>query len=231
MISKSDNILENASSKTASLLLNIDAVKFNIQKPFTLASSLNSPTYIDCRKIISYPNERKIIMDLLNIKVTEIQKLDRIDVIAGGETAGIPFGAMLAERLDLPMIYVRKKPKGYGHNSQIEGLIEPKQNVLLVEDLATDGGSKINFVNAIRKTGAICNHTIVIFYYGIFDTAELKLSQQGINLHFLATWKDILKVARSEKKVDAKTFHEISSFLKDPIQWSKTYNLSQKKNP
>jgi orotate phosphoribosyltransferase len=136
--------------------------------PFTLASGLPSPTYIDCRKLISYPRIRSTLMDFLTITVMRDAGFEAFDNIAGGETAGIPFAALVAERMALPMTYVRKKPKGYGRNARIEGAMTEGQRVLLVEDLTTDGGSKLSFVDAIRDTGATCAHTAVIFYYGIF---------------------------------------------------------------
>src|SRR6056297_999351 len=153
---------------TARMLLEIEAVHFNPKEPFTLASGLPSPTYIDCRKLISHPRIRSTLMDFLAVTVMRDAGFEAFDSIAGGETAGIPFAALIAERMGLPMSYVRKKPKGYGRNARIEGTIEDGDRVLLVEDLTTDGGSKLSFVNAIRDTGAICAHTAVIFYYGIF---------------------------------------------------------------
>jgi orotate phosphoribosyltransferase len=153
---------------SARMLLEIGAVHFNAAEPFTLASGLPSPTYIDCRKLISYPRIRSTLMDFLSVTVMREAGFEAFDNIAGGETAGIPFAALVAERMGLPMTYVRKKPKGYGRNARIEGAMSEGQRVLLVEDLTTDGGSKLSFVDAIRKTGATCGHTAVIFYYGIF---------------------------------------------------------------
>ena len=161
---------------TARMLLEIKAVHFNAEDPFTLASGLPSPTYIDCRKLISYPRIRATLMDFLTVTVMRDAGFEAFDNVAGGETAGIPFAAMIAERMALPMTYVRKKPKGYGRNARIEGEMTPGQRVLLVEDLTTDGGSKISFVDAIRETGASCAHTAVIFYYGIFPQTEKRLA-------------------------------------------------------
>ncbi len=164
---------EEIARLTARMLLEIEAVHFNAKTPFTLASGLPSPTYIDCRKLISYPRIRATLMDFLTVTVMRDAGFEAFDNIAGGETAGIPFAALVAERLALPMTYVRKKPKGYGRNARIEGVMTEGQRVLLVEDLTTDGGSKLCFVDAIRETGATCAHTAVIFYYGIFpETAE-----------------------------------------------------------
>ena len=181
---------------TAKMFLDIKAVHFNPKEPFTLASGLSSPTYIDCRKLISYPQIRSTVMDFMACKILRNAGFDAFDNIAGGETAGIPFAALIAERLGLPMTYVRKKPKGYGKDAQIEGKLDKGQRVLLVEDLTTDGGSKLKFVEAIRKAEGICNDTAVIFYYDIFPGTLAKLSQDNINLHYLCTWKDILEAAR-----------------------------------
>ena len=127
---------------TARMLLEVKAVHFNSKNPFVLASGLPSPTYIDCRKLISFPRVRSTLMDFLAVTVLRNVGFEAFDNIAGGETAGIPFAALVAERMGLPMSYIRKKPKGYGRNARIEGVITENQNVLLVEDLTTDGGSK-----------------------------------------------------------------------------------------
>ena len=114
---------------TAKMFLDIKAVHFNPKEPFTLASGLSSPTYIDCRKLISYPQIRSTVMDFMACKILRNAGFDAFDNIAGGETAGIPFAALIAERLGLPMTYVRKKPKGYGKDAQIEGKLDKGQRV------------------------------------------------------------------------------------------------------
>ena len=204
---------------TARMLLEIKAVHFNAEDPFTLASGLPSPTYIDCRKLISYPRIRATLMDFMTITVMRDAGFEAFDNIAGGETAGIPFAALLAERLALPMTYIRKKPKGYGRNARIEGAMHEGQRVLLVEDLTTDGGSKLSFVNAIRETGASCAHTVVIFYYGIFPETEQKLADHGVALHYLCTWWDVLAEARQSGIFDEKTLAEVEKFLNAPRTW------------
>lgn len=204
---------------SARMLLEIKAVHFNAAEPFTLASGLPSPTYIDCRKLISYPRIRATLMDFMAVTVMRRAGFEAFDNIAGGETAGIPFAALVAERLALPMSYVRKKPKGYGRNARIEGEMRAGDRVLLIEDLTTDGGSKLSFVDAIRDTGATCAHTAVIFYYGIFPETEKTLSDHGIALHYLCTWHDVLKEARAGGHFDATTLGEVESFLDDPRAW------------
>ncbi|MAN98006.1 orotate phosphoribosyltransferase [uncultured Roseovarius sp.] len=204
---------------TARMLLEIGAVHFNADTPFTLASGLPSPTYIDCRKLISYPRIRSTLMDFLTVTVMREAGFEAFDNIAGGETAGIPFAALVAERMALPMTYVRKKPKGYGRNARIEGAMTEGQRVLLVEDLTTDGGSKLSFVDAIRETGATCGHTAVIFYYGIFPETEKTLGDHGVALHHLCTWWDVLAEARTQAVFDAATLNAVEDFLRDPRKW------------
>jgi len=205
---------------TARMLLDIKAVHFNAAEPFTFASGLRAPTYIDCRKLISYPRIRSALMDWMVARVSDVAGFEAFDNIAGGETAGIPFAALVAERLALPMTYVRKKPKGYGRNARIEGAMTPGQRVLLVEDLTTDGGSKLSFVQAIRDTGAECVHTAVIFYYGIFPETLPRLAEQGITLHHLCTWWDVLAEARRGGDFDAATLDAVEGFLHAPRDWT-----------
>ncbi|MDO5369917.1 orotate phosphoribosyltransferase [Paracoccus sp. (in: a-proteobacteria)] len=209
---------EEIARLSARMLLEIGAVHFSAE-PFTYASGLKGPTYIDCRKLISYPRIRGTLMDFMAATVCRDAGFEAFDNIAGGETAGIPFAALVAERLGLPMTYVRKKPKGYGRNARIEGEMREGQRVLLVEDLTTDGGSKLSFVDAIRETGASCAHTAVIFYYGIFPETTRRLTDHGVMLHHLCTWWDVLAEAREQGSFDAATLSEVEAFLNDPRGW------------
>ena len=204
---------------TARMLIEIGAVHFNPREPYTLASGLPSPSYIDCRKLISFPRIRSTLMDFLACSVMRRAGFEAFDNIAGGETAGIPFAALVAERMALPMSYVRKKPKGYGRNARIEGDMHPSQRVLLVEDLTTDGGSKLEFVEAIRETGAHCADTAVIFYYGIFPGTEERLAEHGLRLHHLCSWWEVLAEARAQGAYDAGALKEVEAFLTDPRGW------------
>jgi orotate phosphoribosyltransferase len=204
---------------SARMLLEVGAVHFNAATPFTLASGLPSPTYIDCRKLISFPRIRSVLMDFLTVTVMRGAGFEAFDTVAGGETAGIPFAALVAERMALPMTYVRKKPKGYGRNARIEGVMAEGDRVLLIEDLTTDGGSKLSFVDAIRETGATCAHTAVIFSYGIFPETTARLAAHGVALHHLCTWWDVLAEARAIAAFDATTLAEVELFLNDPRAW------------
>ncbi|MCU0912613.1 MAG: orotate phosphoribosyltransferase [Rhodobacteraceae bacterium] len=204
---------------SARMLLEVGAVHFNAAEPYTYASGLKGPTYVDCRRLISFPRVRATLMDFLACTVLREAGFEAFDNVAGGETAGIPFAALIAERLGLPMTYVRKKPKGYGRNARIEGVMGEGQRVLLVEDLTTDGGSKLSFVEAIRATGATCGHTAVIFFYDIFPGAREGLAAQGIALHHLCTWWDVLAEAKAQGAFDAGTLAEVEAFLTDPDAW------------
>ena len=219
MIPTSYPTQEEIARLSARMLLEIGAVHFNAREPFTLASGLPSPTYIDCRKLISYPRIRATLMDFLAVTVMRNAGFEAFDNIAGGETAGIPFAALVAERMALPMTYVRKKPKGYGRNARIEGVMTEGERVLLVEDLTTDGGSKLSFVDAIRETGATCGHTAVIFYYGIFPETIQTLADHGVELHHLCTWWDVLAEARESGAFDDETLAEVETFLRAPRRW------------
>lgn len=210
---------EEIARLSARMLLEIGAVNFNARDPYILASGLPSPSYVDCRKLISFPRIRTTLMDFLTVTVMRNAGFEAFDNIAGGETAGIPFGALVAERMALPMTYVRKKPKGYGRNARIEGAMTEGQRVLLVEDLTTDGGSKLSFVDAIRETGATCGHTAVIFYYDIFPETTKTLGDHGVQLHHLCTWWDVLAEARTQGAFDDATLAEVEAFLKAPRAW------------
>lgn len=204
---------------TAGMLLEIEAVHFNAEEPFIFASGLPAPTYIDCRKLISFPRIRATLMDFLTVTVMRDAGFEAFDNVAGGETAGIPFAALVAERMSLPMSYVRKKPKGYGRNARIEGVMREGDRVLLVEDLTSDGGSKLSFVDAIRETGASCAHTAVVFSYGIFPETVPRLTEHGVTLHHLCTWWDVLAEARARGSFDEETLAGVEAFLRDPHGW------------
>lgn len=211
---------ELIASMTARALLEINAVNFNADKPYTLTSGMVSPVYIDCRKLISYPRIRETLMDFSVSVLLRDVGFEQIDAVAGGETAGIPFAAWIAAKMGLPMQYVRKKSKGFGRDAQIEGDLIEGQRVLLVEDLTTDGGSKIKFVEALRRAGAECSDTIVVFYYDIFPETRPMLSDNGVRLHALATWWDVLKICKETNHFDTKTLGEVEAFLNSPLEWS-----------
>lgn len=212
--------LATVARAVARMLLEIGAVHFRPDPPYTLTSGLASPVYIDCRKLISYPRIRSAVMDFACARLVAEAGYERFDAVAGGETAGIPFAAWIAERLGLPMLYVRKKPKGFGRDARIEGALSEGQRVLLVEDLTTDGGSKVSFVEALREAGAECGHTLVVFYYDVFPEVPGRLAGQGIALHHLCTWEAVLAEARAQDAFPPEVLDAVAAFLADPLGWS-----------
>jgi orotate phosphoribosyltransferase len=208
---------------TARIYLDTGAVRFMTDKPFIFTSGWASPVYNDSRWLLSFPRERTALMDYMAATIEREIGRDKIDTVAGGETAGIPFAAFVAERLNLPMQYIRKKPKGFGRGAQIEGKLDDGQRVLLVEDLATDGKSKVNFVKALRDAGAKCDHCIVIFFYDIYPQSKKILGDIGITMHQLTTWWDVLAVAKASNKFDKGTLAEVEKFMNDPAGWSKAH--------
>lgn len=204
----------------AKMLWEIRAVHFRPEEPYKLASGMMSPVYIDCRKLISFPRIRSAVMDFAAATVMSEAGFEQFDCVAGGETAGIPFAAFLAERLSLPMIYVRKQPKGHGRNAQIEGAMAEGARVLVIEDLTTAGGSMFKFIDAIRAAGGVVEHGMALFYYGIFREAEARFANGGVALHHIATWREVLAAARSQALFDAEKLASVQSFLDDPLAWS-----------
>src|SRR6266850_5444094 len=205
---------------TAKMLLEVEAVRFYADKPFIFTSGLASPVYTDCRRLISFPHVRGTLMDFGVSTLARDVGFEAFDAVAGGETAGIAFAAWMADRLGLPMQYVRKQPKGFGRNAQIEGEVRAGARTLLVEDLATDGRSKINFCKALREAGAIVEHVFVNFYYDIFPESKKTLAELNVRLHHLATWWDVLALVKKGGYLEPAQIGEIEKFLHAPAQWS-----------
>lgn len=202
-------------------LWQLEAIKVNLNKPFHLVSGNYSPIYINCRQLIS----SNFFIDLfvaavrLLIKNFEIQ----FDVLAGGETAGIPFAAFLARALSKPMIYVRKKTKAHGLSSRIEGNLASYANVLLVEDLITDAGSKLNFIEAIRSAGAKIHDVIVIF--DRLQGGREALKNEEIQLHAITDMNLVLSEAETSGFLSNEELKSVQEYLVSPSNWHKKHNL------
>jgi orotate phosphoribosyltransferase len=145
---------------------------------------------------------------------------EQFDAVAGAETSGIAYAAWIAERLSLPLQYVRKKPKGFGREAQIEGLLSPGARVLLVDDVTTDGRSKLEHVRTLRAAQARVDHVLVMFFYDVFGEARAQFSELSVQLHYLATWRDILVEARASGYFDGPVADEVQRFLAEPARWS-----------
>jgi orotate phosphoribosyltransferase len=203
----------------AQMLLEIEAVHYYTSKPFVLTSGTLSPVYVDIRRLISFPSQRKTVLAVAHALIGQALSGEKFDVIAGGETAGIPYAAWLADQLTLPMIYVRKAAKGFGRESQIEGRLPKGSRVLLVEDLLFDAQSKINFCQAIRREGAQVEHVLVVFDYGSAASKE-NLAKHSITAHALCDWPTLLAVGEERGHFSADQVNDIRAFLADPKKWS-----------
>ncbi len=203
----------------AKILLDTKSVLFNATTPFVFTSGRISPVYTDCRRLISFPKERDFLMDA-GAKMLR-DSCGAVDIVAGGETAGIPYAAFIADRLQKPMVYVRKKPKGFGRMSQIEGVIDQDNlRCVLVEDLQTDGGSKKVFIDALRAAGCVVEHAFVIFHYGIFPQSLENMKHMNVTLHALTDWWAVLEVAKRDQYFDQETLSSVESFLHNPDLWA-----------
>jgi orotate phosphoribosyltransferase len=207
-------IQNNIAEMTGQLLWHHQAIAVNQESPFRLASGDFAPLYINCRRLISFPQTRDLLIGFLHFLCHE--RSIECDCVAGGETAGIPFGAWLAERLDKPFVYVRKKPKSYGEGQRLEGV--PQGQVLLVEDLLTDGGSKISFIEGIRESGCTVSDCLVLVDRE--QNGVEKLQQVGVLVHSLVGLSTCLEVGESMALLSGDSLAGVRSYLADPAAWA-----------
>lgn len=205
--------------EVAELLFKAGAIHVSRQQPFILAAGWASPVYVDVRLLLGDPDLRRAVSDLAARYAAATFPPGSFDAIAGAETAGIPFAAWLADRLALKLRYVRKRPLGIGRNAQVEGGPVEGLRMLLMDDLTTDGGSKLNFARGLRAAGAVVEHVLTIFYHDAFPGAGGRLQEAGLTLHALANWGDVLR-ARVGSGLAPEDRAEIERFLADPVTWS-----------
>ncbi len=202
--------IKNNKEKIANLLLSIGCVNIDFKKQFTLTSGKKSPVYVDCRKLISFPKERELIINEMSKQIKSKYK-DNSTIIAGGETAGIPYSSFLCQKMKYPMIYIRKSPKGFGKGKLIEGEFKKNNQSILVEDMATDGGSKLHFIKALRQNKLKVKDIYVVFYYGIYPKAKKNISKMKVNLNYLTSWRDILTI--SPNYISDKDYKNLKDYL------------------
>jgi orotate phosphoribosyltransferase len=216
-----DKIQSNISATFAMLLWENGAVKVNNEEPFKLASGAYSPIYINCRQVISHPP----FMQLFTAAVNMIRARNglKIEAIAGGETAGIPFGAYVAQSMSLPFVYVRKAAKNYGIANLVEGGDVKGKRVMLIEDLITDGGSKLHFIEALRANGALVENVIVLFDRN--QGGGEVLGREGCRLYSVADLNTTLRVAEEMKLLPEESLISVKEYLKDPEGWHTSRGL------
>ena len=209
-------IQEKTAGPIASQLLEIEAIKLNHKKPFTWSSGWKSPIYCDNRLSLSYPTIRKFIKEELAGAINENFK--EVGCIAGVATAGIPQGALVADLLQLPYVYVRPKPKDHGMGNLIEGKIEKGQKVVLVEDLISTGGSSLKAAEVLKDAGFKVLGMVAIFTYG-FEVAAKNFEDAGIPLICLSDFDHLLKEAVRKNYLDENQLIHVKSWRLDPAHW------------
>ncbi len=206
---------DNASHITARALLEAGAFLIRPDAPFRLTSGLLAPIYINCRLILGHAQARTEIADAL---AAEVAKRGG-EVIAGGVTAGVPFATLVADRLGLPLAYVRSQPKSHGTGGQIEGAEVGGRKIVLVEDLITSATSIVLFTNALRVAGASIDHVSVVFAR-MTDAAQPAIDQLGLSLSVLCDMETLLEMAEQEGVAPAAAIAEVRAYLADAEGWS-----------
>jgi orotate phosphoribosyltransferase len=202
--------------KVAEFLLQIKAIKLQPNDPFTWASGWRSPIYCDNRKTLSYPSIRTYIRQQFVELISE--QYGSPDVIAGVATGGIALGALVAEQMGLPFIYVRSSAKGHGMQNLIEGAVEAGQSVVVVEDLVSTGKSSLTAVDALRAAGCDVKGMVAIFSYG-FNVAEQNFKDKGCELATLSNYETLIEQALDANYVTKKDLSSLKSWREDPATW------------
>jgi len=200
----------------AEKLLQINAIKLSIDKPFTWASGWKSPIYCDNRKVLSFP----FIRDFIKSEMCNVifQSFETAEIIAGVATAGIPWGAMAADQLKLPYIYVRPKPKEHGLGNQIEGFYEPGKKVVVIEDLVSTGKSSLQVVDVLKNVGLEVEGMVSIFNYG-FEEAKGAFEKYELTLKSLTDYDSLIELAIAKKSISESDQKELLMWRKDPANW------------
>jgi orotate phosphoribosyltransferase len=210
---------DDAAHKVAEFLLQIKAVKLQPEKPFTWASGLKSPIYCDNRKTLSYPKIRTYIrqhfVEIIN------ENFARPDVIAGVATGGIAIGALVAQEMGLPFVYVRAKPKEHGLANLIEGEVESGKTVVVIEDLISTGSSSIKAVEALREKGCIVKGLVAIFTYG-FEEASQNFKKAKCKVATLTNYDTLINAAVKREFIEEKDVKSLSEWRSNPAAWGES---------
>ncbi|AJF60950.1 TPA: orotate phosphoribosyltransferase [Candidatus Woesearchaeota archaeon] len=210
--------------RVAEILLKIKAVEICPNSPFTYTSGMISPIYIDNRKIISYPEERRKILEDLCVLIGSLNI--KFDVIAGVATAGIHWAAWLSEKYNKPMVYIRDSAKGHGKQNQIEGYLEKGKKVLVIEDHISTGGSSIAAVKAVREFGCEVTDCIAITTYE-FREAKEKFDEEKCGLHTLTDFTTLIKTAAEKGYISSEDEKKVLEWNKSPQKWGKKHGFEK----
>ncbi len=207
---------KDTASKTAELLLQINAIKLRPENPYTWASGWKSPIYCDNRIILSFPQIRNFVRQEMAKQLEELY--GKPDVIAGVATGAIGIGILVAEYLGLPFVYVRPEAKSHGRQNKIEGYLEQGSSVVIIEDLISTGRSSLNAVEALRESEAKIKGMIAIFTYG-FDVSVANFERQGVNLHTLTDYENVIRQATETNYIKEDQINLLLDWRKDPSAW------------
>lgn len=212
---------EESAQKVSEFLLQIRSIQLKPNQPFTWASGLKSPIYCDNRKTLSFPEVRNYIRD--EFTKTIMKGFEKPDVIAGVATGGIAQGALVAQEMDLPFVYVRSSKKGHGLENLVEGHIEKGQSVVVVEDLVSTGKSSLNAVNALREAGCRVIGMVAIFTYNL-DVAVENFKKSDVQLFTLADYDTMIRKALDIKYIGDAELDSLIEWRKDPKKWAEKFS-------
>ncbi len=208
---------KKVAEQTVNFLIQINAIKLNTKNPFTWTSGIKSPIYCDNRLVLSYPKIREFIADSMTQII--VNKYGNDISIAGVATGAVAVGVMISERLNVPYAYVRPEPKGHGLKNQIEGNIEDKSNVVVIEDLISTGKSSLNAINALKSEGISVMGMLSIFSYN-FDSANKKFIDEKVTTNSLADYNTLVEVIESNGSLKNEEITRLKKWREDPENWS-----------
>jgi orotate phosphoribosyltransferase len=212
--------LPSSALTLASALVETSAICVATERPFFYTSGWASPVYLKTSGIMSVPAIRRRVMDAAATLLGPIVKQQDINAIVGIESSGIALGAYLAERLDLPFLYLRKRALGWGTDGQLEGHPPAKARALLVDDVTTDGRTKVEACLTLRRCGVEVQNAFVLLNYGIYPNQKKNFDQHGLNLHAMLSWQDLISVISAKSLLNPDQLKSLKDFTSDPIQWS-----------
>lgn len=206
------------SHEISRILLKHKAISLSVDPPFTWASGIKSPIYCDNRIILSFPESRSFVIDEFVRVISEL----KCDVIAGTASSGIPWAAWIADRLEKPLVYVRKATKGHGKTKRIEGTFEKGQQVIVIEDLISTGGSALSAVECVRDEGGVVTDVVAIFTYQL-ERAERNAKKSQVTFHTLDNFSSLVELARDDDYISSDVYDKVIKWSIDPEGWYYTY--------
>jgi orotate phosphoribosyltransferase len=208
------------SALIAQALVKVGAVRIMSEQPFVYTSGWASPVYVDTRLLMSDVALRRKLIDIGATQIAELVTRSGINAIVGAESSGIAMAAWLADRLDLPLLYLRKRAMGWGTAARLEGRLPADARLLFIDDVTTDARSKIVGVSALRGTGAQVEDCLVILDYAIYPKTQARLAEHSLNLHSLTNWRSLCDALRASGTLSSDVMQNLAAFTEDPVRWS-----------